>query len=205
MHEETLAAPARAVLEQITGKAFLEHFYLVGGTALALQLGHRISVDLDFFAPSDFSLAALKEALPAVGKYTLTNEEPGTLDGMLDDVKLTFLRYPYPLLFDLVTWNGMPMADPRDIAAMKLSAISSRGSRKDFIDLYVLLNRYHLSELINLFEKKYSGVTYNKLHLLKSLTYFDDAEEEPMPTMLHPISWEEVKRGIRTEAKGLVV
>ncbi len=205
MHEQTLARETRALLDKIAPQEFLNNFYLAGGTALALELGHRISIDLDFFAPHDFSLPKLKEILPSIGTYVLTNEESGTLDGMLDDVKLTFLRYQYPLLFPLVAYGDMRMADPRDIAAMKLSAVSSRGSRKDFVDLYFLLKTYQMSEIIGFFEKKYAGVTYNKLHLLKSLTYFADAEEEPMPQMLVPLSWEEVKLRIITEAKSLAI
>ncbi len=203
MHTETLAPSTGALLEKIATESFLKKFYLAGGTALALEFGHRISVDLDFFSQTDFSLAELKEVIPTIGKYALTNEEPGTLDGVLDDVKLTFLRYPYPLLFPLVPYKDILMADERDIGAMKLSAISSRGSRKDFVDLYVLLGKYQLRELIALFEKKYADVTYNKLHLLKSLTYFADAEEEPMPHMLASFTWEEVKTRIITEAKTL--
>jgi predicted nucleotidyltransferase component of viral defense system len=205
MHEQTLAAETRALLEKIAERPFLKEFYLAGGTSLALQFGHRISVDLDFFSSSDFSLPELKEILPEIGKYELTNEEPGTLDGILDEVKLTFLRYPYPLLFPLIEYKGIRMADLRDIAPMKLSAISSRGSRKDFIDLYFLLEKYHLTELVDLFEKKYAGVTYNKLHLLKSLTYFTDAEDEPMPRMLASASWEVMKARIVSEAKSLAI
>ena len=205
MHEQTLAPGTGALLEKIATQPFLKNFYLAGGTALALEFGHRISIDLDFFSQTDFSISELKEIIPKVGKYELTNEEPGTLDGVLDGVKLTFLRYPYPLLSPLISYKNIFMADERDIAAMKLSAISSRGSRKDFVDLYVLLEKYHLRELIALFEKKYADVTYNKLHLLKSLTYFADADEEPMPHMLASFTWEEAKARIVTEAKSLVV
>ena len=203
MHEQTLAAGTGALLEKIATRSFLKNFYLAGGTALALEFRHRISVDLDFFSQTDFSISEFKEIIPTIGKYELTNEEPGTLDGILDEVKLTFLRYPYPLLFPLKEYKNISLADERDIAAMKLSAISSRGSRKDFVDLYVLLEKYHLPELIALFEKKYADVTYNKLHLLKSLTYFADAEDEPMPHMLAAFTWEEVKARIVSEAKDL--
>ena len=204
MYTETLAPETRRVLEKISRQPFIRDFYLVGGTALALHLGHRESIDLDFFSAENFVLEKLKKEIPALGQYRLTNEEDGTLDGMLDDVKLTFIRYAYPLLFPLVDWSGVQLADERDIACMKIDAISSRGSRKDFIDLYFLLEKYSLSALFSFFEQKYSHIEYNKLHLLKSLAYFDDAEEDVMPKMLKSVSWDVVKEKILGETRKLI-
>ena len=204
MHTEILEEGTKRVLDKIRGTDLLADFYMVGGTALALHYGHRKSIDLDFFSPKDFSLPHLKKSVSELGNYTLENEEPGTLDGILDEVKLTFLRYEYPLLFPLISFDNIRLADPRDIACMKLDAISSRGSRKDFIDLFMLLEYFTLPELFELFKKKYSGIEYNKLHIIKSLSYFDDAEEEPMPIMLRNISWDEIKDKIIEEARALV-
>ncbi len=204
MYPETLAPETRRVLEKIIGQAFIKDFYLVGGTALALHIGHRESIDLDFFSPLDFSLEKLKREISAIGRYRLTNEEEGTLDGTLDNVKLTCIRYDYPLLFPLVEWNGARLADERDIACMKIDAVSSRGSKKDFIDIYFLLEKYSLAELLSFFGRKYSHIEYNKLHLLKSLAYFDDAEEDVMPKMLKDVSWDAVKKKILQETKKLV-
>ena len=89
------------------------------------------------------------------------------------------------------------LADERDIAAMKLDAVSSRGSKKDFIDIYELLKKYTLAELIDFFEKKYAGIRYNMLHILKSLIYFDDADGEPPPVMLRDADWDNIKQSIR--------
>lgn len=204
MHRETLAPETRSVLEKISKESFTQDFYLVGGTALALHFGHRESIDLDFFSAQDFPLEKLKKELSTIGRYSLTNEEDGTLDGMLDDVKLTFIRYEYPMLFPLIDWDGVKLADERDIACMKIDAISSRGSKKDFVDLYFLLEKYSLSELLSFFEKKYSHIEYNKSHLLKSLVYFDDAEEDMLPKMLKDVSWETVKTKIREETRKLI-
>lgn len=201
MHSETLAPDTERVLRTLAGSPLLADFYLAGGTALALQFGHRLSVDLDFFSQKDFTLADAKKALVSLGAYTLENEEPGTLDGELDGVKLTLLRYEYPLLFPFVDFGGVRLADPRDIACMKLDAISSRGSKKDFIDLFVILEKYQLRDIFDLFDKKYAGIAYNRLHLLKSLSYFADAEEEPMPRMLRELSWETVMETIANEAR----
>lgn len=147
----------------------------------------------------------LKKEIATLGEYQLTNEADGTLDGMLDDVKLTCIRYEYPLLFPLVDFDGVKLADERDIACMKIDAISSRGSKKDFVDIYFLLEQYSLSELLLFFEQKYSHIEYNKLHLLKSLAYFDDAaEEDVMPKMLKDVRWDTVKGKILEEAKKLI-
>lgn len=204
MHRDILESDTKRVLETLVRADVLQDFYLVGGTALALQYGHRKSIDLDFFSPHDFLLPGLRANMAVLGDYTLENEAPGTLDGVLDNVKLTFLRYPYPPLFPLIMWEGISLADPRDIACMKIDAISARGSKKDFIDLYVLLEQYSLKEILTMFEEKYADIHYNTLHLLKSLTYFEDAETEPMPVMLRPIEWNAVKTKISLQARALV-
>ncbi len=204
MHTETLAPETGRVLGTIKGASFIGDFYLAGGTALALHLGHRESVDLDFFSSLDFSLETLKRGIAPLGRYVLTNEEDGTLDGSLDDVKLSFIRYGYPLLYPFIDFGGVKLADERDIAAMKIDAISSRGSRKDFVDLYFLLGKYPLQEILSFFERKYRHIEYNRLHLLKSLSYFADAEDDASPKMLITVDWDAVKAKILEEAKRLV-
>ena len=108
------------------------------------------------------------------------------------------------MLFPFQSFMGISVADPRDIACMKLSAISSRGTKRDFVDLYVASNRYGLSHLLELFQKKYARIHYNIVHILKSLTYFEDAEKEPMPNMLMTLSWEEVRWFFIREVPGLI-
>ena len=201
MHPESINEKTKLVFEKIKKSGISENFYLAGGTALALQLGHRESIDLDFFSRKDFSNSKLKEYLPKIGSYFLTGEEEGTLHGTLDDVKLSFLRYDYDQLYPFLEFDGIELADLRDISAMKIDAISSRGSKKDFVDLYFLMKKYDLAELIAFFEKKFQSVHYSKLHILKSVTFFDDAENEPMPIMLKNVSWEDVKRKIEEESK----
>ena len=198
MHKEAINKSTQRVLAKITGQIG-SGFYLAGGTALAIQLGHRLSIDLDWFSASDFHRNTLREMLSREGRFELTEEEEGTVHGLLDDVRVSFLRYAYPLLFPLVEFEGSQLADERDIAAMKLDAVSSRGSKKDFIDIYFLLEKYSLSELLKIFEKKYAAIKFNRIHILKSLSYFEDAEREPMPIMLKPISWEMVKKKIVAE------
>jgi hypothetical protein len=179
-------------------------FYLAGGTALAIQLGHRRSIDLDWFKKGSFSAPGIKSILSGLGKTEVISEDKETLNCLLDGVKISFFQYNYKQLFPLIEFNGFKMADERDIAAMKLSAISSRGGKKDFIDLYFLLKKYSLKEIIGFFENKYNGIKYNNLHLLKSLTYFEDADNEPMPIMIMPVDWDDVKRFVANEANDIL-
>ena len=204
MFPNAINEPTRRVFESLA-KVLTEDFYLAGGTALAIHLGHRLSVDLDWFSAKNFSHQTLKETLSQVGHFELRAEDEGTIHGLLDGVRVSFLRYPYPLEFPAIDFMDARLADERDIAAMKLDAVSSRGSRKDFIDLHFLLKKYPLAELWTIFEKKYAGIQFNKLHILKSLTYFEEAETEPMPVMLVPVAWEEVKKTISRAAYAALV
>ncbi|MDO8569778.1 MAG: nucleotidyl transferase AbiEii/AbiGii toxin family protein [bacterium] len=172
-------------------------FYLAGGTALALLLGHRISVDLDFFSKDTFSVSLLIEKLNTLGSLKIEDQSETTFNGSLDGVKISFFYYPYQLLFLTKEYNGVFLADERDIGAMKVQAISSRGSKKDFVDLFVLLKKYSLQELFDFFHKKYEKFNYNQLHILKSISYFYDADTNPEPVYIHPISWVEVKKVIK--------
>lgn len=194
MHEETLSENTRIVLEKIAPIAV--PFYLAGGTALALLLGHRISVDLDFFSKDTFSVSSLILKLNTIGNLKIEDQSETTFNGSLDEVKISFFYYPYPLLFQTKEYGGISLADERDIGAMKVQAISDRGSKKDFVDLFVLLKKYSLQELLDFFYKKYEKFNYNQLHILKSLSYFYDADTNPEPVYIYPISWNEVKKVI---------
>lgn len=200
MHTESIDEKTNCILEKIKTLGVARDFYLAGGTALALQIGHRRSIDLDWFSKATFSVAKLKKSLSNLGKLEVISEDEETLNILLDGVKISFFRYDYKWIFPLVEFNGLKIADERDIAAMKLDAISSRGSKKDFIDIYFLLSKYPLKELIGFFENKYSEIQYNKMHILKSLTYFENADDEPTPIMLKQIDWDNVKDFISGKA-----
>ncbi len=194
MHEEVINKKTKRVLAALVRSNLIKDFYLAGGTALALQYGHRKSIDLDWFKQQSFNTVKLKRDLAALGKIVVDSEEKDTFNLNLAGVKLSFLGYPYKLLFPLLNWQGIKIADHRDIACMKLDAVSSRGSKKDFIDLHFFLQDYSLADLLKLFAKKYKGIEYNKLHILRSLVYFIDADKEPMPLMLRKVDWQEVKK-----------
>ncbi|NCA94167.1 MAG: hypothetical protein EOM84_03200 [Sphingobacteriia bacterium] len=199
MFSQTIEPKTKRILDKIVSSGISAQFYLAGGTALAIHLGHRMSIDLDFFSRSDFSIEKIKKELSLLGDVVVNDQEDGTLNASLDGVKISFLRYDYAQLYPYVVFENVNLADERDIAAMKIDAASSRGSKKDFIDLYFLLEKYSLVELIVFFEKKFSDIKYNKLHILKSLVYFSDAEAEPMPMMLKEVSWQKVKEKISQE------
>lgn len=197
MHTETLSENTRIVLAKIAPIA--TPFYLAGGTSLALQFGHRISVDLDFFIEDSFSVSLLVEKLNTIGNLIIEDQSSNTFNGSLDGVKISFFHYPYPLLFKTKDYEGVSLADERDIAAMKIQAISDRGSKKDFVDLFVLLKKYSIEELLGFFHKKYKKFNYNQLHILKSLNYFFNADENPNPVMLIKDTWKDIKKHINKE------
>ncbi len=204
MHEEVLEQKTKRVFRKIKDIKILSEFYLAGGTGLALQFGHRKSIDLDWFSPNFFSLKKLKNELSSSGKLKIDGEDEDTLNCALDGVKLSFFKYPYRVLFPFIRYKNIILADFKDIACMKIDAISSRGGKKDFIDLYFILEKISLGELLNLFDEKYKNIKYNRLHILKSLSYFGEAEKEPLPVMLKEISWDIVKKNIIRETKKLI-
>lgn len=182
---------------------FLSSFYLSGGTGLSLQLGHRESEDLDFFSRDSFTPQRLEMELTPFGSLRQTEFAEGTLNTFLNEVKLQFLEYPYPLLQPFVEWKGIQLSSVLDIGCTKLQTISMRGSKKDFVDLYFLLEKHSLEDLLLYAQVKYAQSDYSQTHIIKSLVYFEDAEGQPMPRMHKPVQWEEIKEKIILEVKSL--
>ncbi len=204
MHPEALTPNTKRVFESLGQKALTQDVYLAGGSALALHYGHRFSVDLDWFGQRFEFTENFRDRLNEIGELKVVSQAEDTFHGQLDGVEISFFRYPYKLLNSLVAYNQrIVLASEQDIACMKLEAIASRGSKKDFIDLYFLLQNFSLDELIKLMPIKF-GVEYNTNHLLKALTYFEDAESQPMPRMIKEISWAEVKKSLAAAAEDYV-
>lgn len=177
-------------------------WYLAGGTALAVQVGHRESVDLDFFTPRDaFSATDLARRLTAAGGWTTTFQESGTLYGELDKIKISFIAYPFFRPSDARLQCGrICILTPSDIAAMKIIAISQRGRKRDFADLYwICRNREPLAGIIQRAISQYPGQERNMPHILKSLAYFADAESDPMPRIFFDTSWGQIKKFFQHE------
>lgn len=205
MHKETITKNTKSVLEALAKTDFIKNFYLGGGTSLALYFGHRISIDLDWFAESFDYTPIFRKKLANLGRLEVDNETDKTFNGSLNGVKISFFEYPYPLFAPKIKYSdNIYLAGIPDIAAMKLDAICSRGSRKDFVDIYFLLKRYSLEELLSFVRKKFAGIEYNQTHLLKALIYFKDAENTEMPKMVSPIDWMEIKKEITEKIKSFI-
>lgn len=205
IHQDKLptATGELIALFQEKSPSFLRKFYLSGGTGLALQLGHRESEDLDFFSQDYFSPQKIETELKAFGSLLETELADGTLNTFLNKVKLQFLEYPHPMLQPFIIWNGLQISSILDIACTKLQTVGARGSKKDFIDIYFLLKKFSLSELLDVTVKKYKGSNYSQAHILKSLVYFTDAEKQPMPRMHQDVTWEEMKLAIVKAVKSV--
>lgn len=204
LHLETIAPPTLALLKKIQSLHALADTRLVGGTALALQLGHRISVDLDFFGRWDEHADLLGE-LSSVGK---AEKESGTPDGKMaffyvDDIKVDCVSYDmYGWLEEPVCEDGVRLAGIKDIAAMKINAITNRGTRKDFIDFAILLEHNSIETMFAWYRAKYPAA--NPALALRSLSYFTDAETMPMPKMLIPFDWQTAKARISDSVRQFI-
>lgn len=206
MFENIMSAERHSVLEELVKQSLPQNFYLAGGTAAALYLGHRWSEDLDFFTEQEFDLFQLAGKLANIEGFVLTGQEPGTLHCLIKDVKVSFLYYPYPLLGKGQTYKHLQLAELKDIALMKLVALVQRGTRKDFVDLYFLdKEQVSFEEMLRLYPQKYPVGTYQPVVLLKSFGYFDDAEKEEMPKMFRKVSWEEIKKHFLQRQKELTM
>jgi len=204
MFEKPLRKTIRIVLANLGSLPVTEIFYLTGGTALALSYGHRKSDDLDFFSRDRFSAAALQTAVEQPFRLRSRVQSEGTLHCELNKVNVSFLYYPYPVLRRFLKYQGVAISHPLDIALTKITAIAQRGSRRDFIDLYWACHQgLTLPLLFKRFPEKYGKTNYSTYHLLRSLVYFADAEKEPMPKLLLPISWLDVKQFFETEVRKL--
>jgi hypothetical protein len=199
VHWEAAAPGVRSVYEALSDALQGSAYFLAGRTALALLEGHRISVDLDFFAPAIGNPDDLASRIVARGlDLTVTSTAPETLYIQVGGVQVSFIGSPLPLLGSLRTIAPtlLPLASEEDLAAMKLAAVASRGSRKDFIDLWVLVTRHRpLEEYLQAFERKYR--THDVGHVVRSLVYFDDADAEPPLRLLVPLDWARVKDDFR--------
>jgi hypothetical protein len=202
MFTTVLSENATRALALLGGAKILpEKTYLAGGSSLALQYGYRISVDFDFFTPTNFKSQNIVKKLEKIGRFVFQEgAEKNTLLGLFEDVKFSLFLYEYPLIFKPIEYSGILLADPKDIAAMKLAAVMDRGTKKDFIDLFFLnKNGISIEQAFKYYDKKYKNLANNIYSLVKSLSYFEDAEKLEMPEMIEKINWEEVKKFFQKE------
>lgn len=179
-----------------------EGFYLAGGTALSLQIKHRISVDFDFYKQNEFnSENILFKFQKRSKKVILIQRATDTLLVKIEGVEVSLFTYPYKLLKQPRETEYINLASIEDIAAMKLVAIVQRGIQRDFIDLYFLIKCLGLAKIFQLTKKKYPP--FNKYIGLQAITYFGDTDgaSERKLTLLEPVTWGEIKNFIISEAK----
>ena len=191
---QTIEPHTLELLRQLMAALPLRQTRLVGGTALALQYGHRSSVDLNFFGKVEATTEELSQILGELGTVSLFGQGKMIKGFAVDDVRIDIVNYEYPWLEEAIVEDEIRLASPVDIAAMKVYAIENRGSRKDFIDMYFLLKHYSLDEILSFYKRKYPE--HSEFVALRSLTYFEDAETFAMPKMYVNFDWEELKRFI---------
>lgn len=189
-------------------KILPEKTYLGGGTAIALQLGHRISFDLDFFTPNEFNTDFVLANFRKIKEFKADRIDWGTILGHFSGCKFSLFYYPYRLLDKTSNFEGIEIASLKDLIASKISAISSRGTMRDFVDIYYLLKSGKfgmVKEFLSYYEKRFGNLASQKAHILKSLTYFADAEIDKDPHMLTgDFSWQKIKKFIENEVKEYV-
>jgi hypothetical protein len=209
MHPQSLPHSLWELLPRLDGLPGISLAYLGGGSALALSLGHRKSEDLDFFVPEDFDEPGfIHSSLQAKLDVMLLQQTPAHAVLLVQQVKVDLIRERIPLKFPVLSvhpdMKNLKMADPRDIGRMKLLSVGSRGSRKDFVDLYCLTREViPLESLLAMTMEENQGIRYSKLHFLKGLVDFEEADREGDLAMLWDISWEEIKRVLVEEVTGI--
>ncbi|PLK42220.1 nucleotidyl transferase AbiEii/AbiGii toxin family protein [Emticicia sp. TH156] len=198
LQTQTVYPETLGVLKQLMQDPLLKEFYLVGGTALALQIGHRISVDIDLFTNNPFDSIILSAELKEKYNFKENLNRGYFLQGEIKDIKVDILKYPYKPIKDLVELEEIRMVVLPDIATMKMAAITNRGRKRDFIDLYFLLKLYSLKQIIEWYQQKYDAEIFM---LLQSLVYFEDANYDIDLNMIVQTNWEEVKKVIKAEVQ----
>lgn len=191
LHYETVDRDTLGLLKKLQEISIFSDLRLVGVTSLALQIGHRTSIDIDLFGTFDADEFEVSAKFNELGNVSIIKKSKNIFINIINDIKVDVVRYPYPWLNKPLIIDNMTLASKEDIAAMKLAAITGRGSKKDFIDIYFLLKEFTLDQLLNFYDEKFHDG--NRFLVMKSLTYFEDAERDLMPKMLIEIDWETLK------------
>jgi len=198
LRKETVEPNTLSLIRSLQSKDYLKDFLLVGGTALALQLGHRISVDIDLFNNKKFDVEELLVQLQTDYKIVIRNRMNHALLLQIEKIKTDFVFQPSQLILPSIDEEGVRMASSLEIAAMKIGAITARGRKRDFVDLYCLLNLYPLSDILKSFLSKYPDSSMELA--MRSLFYFEDADQDIDPACFFDFDWSNVKDKIKSEA-----
>lgn len=202
---EALTPETQQAFHKMAGLGFIENFYLAGGTGLALHLGHRFSVDLNFFSSHKSAVgvdqrAVLMETFEDASLF-ITFDKDATFVATWRGVGLSFFRlHLYPLVQPPLSVAGVPLATLEEIGAMKLAAIIDRGTRKDLVDLYFILQRVSIENLFQVAAVKYARVRTFDISATRALAYFEDADALAMPRMIDRTPWSAMKRFLEHQA-----
>jgi len=200
LHLAALPHGSLDLLRKLSSHPALEQFALVGGTSLALRFGHRRSIDFDFFSPSSFDVEWLVHTLQQDFEgFEIKGTNQIGFNAFIEDLKIDFVTYRYPLLEPMETQEGIRMFSLRDVIGMKLGAITNRGAKKDFYDLYTLIQNFGVNDLIDIYQQKFPK--HDPMIVLRSMIYFEDAEDDEAPELLAEITWDEIKDFIATSVK----
>ena len=204
LRKESIDTKVLGLLFSLQEKEYLKDFFLVGGTGLALMIGHRLSIDIDLFTTKDFDAENLLEKLESDFDFSMDFIDKNTIKGYADGVKVDFLAHKYPLINKILEIENLRIASIDDISAMKVNSVANDGTRvKDFIDLFFLISEheYSVEKLLKNYEAKY--IQRNAMHALKSLNYFEEVNIADWPELLEKeeISWKAVKNRIDKACK----
>ena len=197
---QTILPDTLELLKVLMRQPLLEQMRLVGGTSLALQYGHRQSVDLDFFGNTTEDVDELTEMMHDCAENVIRGNCTKRIKAYyLNNIKVDLVNYDYKWIDEPVISDGLRLASPKDIAAMKVNAVMGRGTKKDFVDVYFLLQHYSFDDIIQFYLQKYTdGSEYRAL---LSMTYFGDADPQPMPYMFRQVDWETIKDDIKRQVE----
>ncbi len=201
MFENVLSPSTKNLLKKLKPNNLPEKSYLAGGTAIALQLGHRRSDDLDFFTPSEFNEKQWEEKLKIDLSFNLLQRDWQTLIGTIGKVKFSLFSYMHKQIDSPVRYLHLTVASLPDLCAMKLDTIIARGTKRDFIDIFFLSQKFGLKRLLRFYQKKYGNLSEREIMIRKALIFFEEADKDEMPEMLAPANWKEIRSWFVKEIK----
>ena len=199
LHTKTVDTKTLVLIQELMNKVYLQNFYLVRGTALALQIGHRTSTDIDLFSHIKFDKdEAIENIKSDYGELEMSSNLLGIFT-YINEIKTDIVHHPYKHLEPLIEIDGIRMVSKRDIASMKLSAITRRAKKRDFVDIYKLLDEITLPQMIDDFIEKYGD--NGNAYIIRSLMYFDKADEDFVPKCFFDFNWKKIKQRIVEEVR----
>lgn len=201
MFENTLSSNSLKFIREIKSDSLPDGSYLGGGTAIALQIGHRKSLDLDFFTQTQFNEAQWQQKLEEEVGFDLIQKDWQTLVGSVQDIKFSLFYYKHALIGETKDFYNIKLASLEDLSAMKLDTVISRGTRRDLIDIYFLAQKFSLSSMFEFYDRKFGNFKDREIMIKKALIYFEDAEKDETPDMLIPFDWNELITFFKKEIK----